>query len=160
LYGKVPESYVASVFFFKKLIYKKDDPMDWYLKVLKNYTVFDGRARRKEYWMFVLFNMVFTFVLGFLDGILSAGFLVVLYYLAVLLPWIAVAVRRLHDVGKSGWFLFIGLIPIIGAIWLLVLYCIDGDAGENKYGPNPKEDVQQAYIKRGMQYGKTIYGNR
>jgi len=115
--------------------------MNWYLKVLKNYAVFDGRARRKEYWMFVLFNMVFAFVLGFLDGILSAGFLVVFYSLAVLLPSIAVAVRRLHDVGKSGWFLFIGLIPIIGGIWLLVLYCIDGDVGENKYGPNPKEDV-------------------
>ena len=125
--------------------------MNWYLTVLKKYAVFSGRARRKEYWMFVLFNMVFTFVLGFLDGILSAGFLVVFYYLAVLLPWIAVAVRRLHDVGKSGWFLFIGLIPIIGAIWLLVLYCIDGDVGENNYGPNPKEDVQQTDTKREIQ---------
>ena len=120
-----------SAFFFKKLIYKEDDPMDWYLKVLKNYAVFDGRARRKEYWMFVLFNMVFIFVLGFLDGILSAGFLVVLYYLVVLLPWIAVAVRRLHDVGKSGWFL---LIPIYN----LILAVTDGDVGENEYGPDPK----------------------
>ena len=126
--------------------------MGWYLKVLKNYAVFDGRARRKEYWMFYLFNMVFIFVLAFLDGILTAGFLVGLYSLAVLLPMIAVAVRRLHDVGKSGWFLFIGLIPIIGGIWLLVLYCIDGDVGENKYGPNPKEDVQQADTKGEIKY--------
>ena len=120
--------------------------MNWYLAVLKNYAGFSGRARRKEYWMFVLFNFIFFFVLGFIDliiGIYDAqtgyGILRVLYCLAVIIPWIAVSVRRLHDVGKSGWMFLIALIPLIGSIWLLVLMVTDGNAGENEYGTNPKE---------------------
>lgn len=122
--------------------------MNWYLKVLKNYAVFSGRARRKEYWMFALFNVIFLIVALILDNILGTaiedvgyGLFYFLYALAVLLPSLAVTVRRLHDVGKSGWFLFIVLIPIIGSIWLLVLMCTGGDAGENQYGANPKENA-------------------
>jgi len=120
--------------------------MNWYLKVLKNYAVFSGRARRKEYWMFFLFNVIFAIAALILDHILGTaikgfgyGLFYILYGLIVLIPAWAVSIRRLHDVGKSGWFLLIGLIPLIGAIWLLVLFCTDGNAGVNEYGPNPKE---------------------
>jgi len=120
--------------------------MKWYLQVLRNYAVFNGRARRKEYWMFVLFNIIFLIAAIILDNVfgtnikgLPYGLFYCLYALAIFIPGLAVAVRRLHDVGKSGWMILIALIPIIGAIWLLVLYCIEGDAGENKYGTNPKE---------------------
>ena len=119
--------------------------MNWYIKCLKQYVDFSGRARRKEYWMFVLFNFVFSFVLGLLDTAfgwnseLGLGILGGIYSLCVFLPGLAVVVRRLHDVGKSGWFFLIILIPIVGAIWLIVLFCLDGQPGDNKYGPNPKE---------------------
>jgi len=122
--------------------------MNWYLTVLKKYAVFSGRARRKEYWMFALFNMIFAIVAMILDNILGIavegvgyGPIYRLYALAVLIPGLAVSVRRLHDVGKSGWMLLIALIPIIGAIWLLVLMVTDSKPGENKYGPNPKENI-------------------
>ena len=120
--------------------------MNWYLKVLKQYADFSGRARRKEYWMFVLFNMIFGIVAMILDNILGIaiegigyGPLYGLYALAVLIPGLAVVVRRLHDVGKSGWMILICLIPLIGAIWLLVLMVTDSNPGENQYGQNPKE---------------------
>ncbi|MDB5051425.1 MAG: aminopeptidase [Fibrobacteres bacterium] len=119
--------------------------MNWYLTVMKNYVGFSGRARRKEYWMFCLFNMGFVILAVLLDNILGTaikgvgyGLFYFLYALAVLLPSLAVGVRRLHDVGKSGWFLLIGLIPIIGGIWILILLCTDGNAAENKYGLNVK----------------------
>lgn len=122
--------------------------MNWYLAVLKNYAGFSGRARRKEYWMFALFNIIFVAVAVILDNLVGTaidgigyGLFYFLYLLAVLIPSLAVAVRRLHDVGKSGWMILIGLIPIIGAIWLLVLYVSDSQPGENQYGPNPKEIV-------------------
>ncbi len=123
--------------------------MNWYLKVLKQYADFNGRARRKEYWMFVLFNMLIFIVLATIMGIgAAAGSSVIatigaiLYYgyaLAILIPSLAVCVRRLHDIGKSGWFYFIGLIPLVGGIILLVWFCQDSQIGENEYGPNPKE---------------------
>ncbi|MGC8859505.1 MAG: DUF805 domain-containing protein [Ignavibacteria bacterium] len=120
--------------------------MNWYLKVLKQYADFSGRARRKEYWMFVLFNMIFAIVAMILDNVLGIakegigyGPLYVLYVLAMLIPGLAVAVRRLHDVGKSGWMILIALIPLIGVIWLFVLMVTDSDPGENQYGQNPKE---------------------
>jgi len=120
--------------------------MNWYLKVLKQYADFQGRARRTEYWMFVLFNLIFAIVAMFLDrtigttlGGLPYGVIYILYALAVLVPSLAVGVRRLHDIGKSGWMLLVSLIPIIGAIWLLILFVTEGNTGENKYGPNPKE---------------------
>jgi uncharacterized membrane protein YhaH (DUF805 family) len=138
--------------------------MNWYLKVLRQYADFSGRSRRKEFWMFVLFN--YLAILGlFLSGYIleliigtpayaqsisvlepehsSSGnlgrLLVLLYLLATFIPLLAVMVRRLHDIGKSGWWIFISLIPIAGYIWLIVLLCTDGDAGDNLYGPNPKK---------------------
>ena len=116
--------------------------MNWYLKVLKNYAVFDGRARRKEYWMFVLFNILVVFVAAFALGlIVGAGAvnLVYLYNLAILIPALAVGVRRLHDTGRSGWWLLISLVPIVGGIVLLVFFVQDSKPGQNEYGPNPKE---------------------
>ena len=120
--------------------------MNWYLKVLKNFANFNGRARRKEYWMFTLFNLIFAVVAIILDSILGIGFegigygpLYLIYSLVVFIPGLAVLVRRLHDVGKSGGMFFIVLIPLIGAIWLLVLILTESNPGENKYGPNPKE---------------------
>ena len=120
--------------------------MNWYLKVLKQYADFSGRARRKEYWMFVLFNMIFAIVAMILDNVLGIemegigyGPLYGLYVLAMLIPGLAVAVRRLHDVGKSGWMILIALIPLIGTIWLLVLMVTDSNPGENQYGQNPKD---------------------
>ena len=113
--------------------------MKWYLKVVRdNYANFNGRASRQEYWMFILFNFIFTIVVGFIDVFLSLGFLSLLYVLAILIPGLAVLVRRLHDVNKSGWWFFIIFIPIIGAIWMLILLCTDGNPGENSYGPSPK----------------------
>lgn len=112
--------------------------MDWYLSVLKNYAVFSGRARRKEYWMFFLFNVIFAIVLGIIGSIIDTTILSTLYSLALLIPGIAVFVRRMHDIGKSGWWLLISFIPIIGGIWLLVLACTEGTAGENEYGQDPK----------------------
>lgn len=124
--------------------------MEWYLKVMRdNYANFSGRARRKEYWMFALFQAIIMIVLLILDNVLGLGFDIggiplgygVLYTIGALahfIPGLAVVVRRLHDVGKSGWFYLIALIPFIGIIWLLVLMCTDGDKGDNAYGPDPK----------------------
>jgi len=120
--------------------------MNYYLKVLKQYADFNGRARRKEYWIYNIINSIIGGLLFFLDYMLGTtidslglGVLCLVYALFVFIPGVAVAVRRLHDVGKSGWMLLIALIPLIGAIWLLVLYLTDSNPGENKYGPNPKE---------------------
>ncbi|MFZ4549432.1 MAG: DUF805 domain-containing protein, partial [Bacteroidales bacterium] len=113
--------------------------MNYYLKVLQNYATFSGRARRSEYWYFVLFNMIFAIAAVVLDNVFGTaidgvgyGLIYGLYVLAVFLPGLAVAVRRLHDVGKSGWMFFIVLIPLIGSIWLLVLFCTDSQQGTNK----------------------------
>jgi uncharacterized membrane protein YhaH (DUF805 family) len=115
--------------------------MNWYLTVLKKYAVFDGRARRKEYWMFVLFNLIFTIAAAILDHVIGIVFIGILYGLAVLLPGLAVAVRRMHDVGRSGWELLIVLIPIAGPIIVLINLCRDSTPGENIYGANPKEST-------------------
>ncbi|MBT2701004.1 DUF805 domain-containing protein [Bacillus sp. ISL-40] len=113
--------------------------MEWYLKVLKNYVGFSGRARRKEYWMFVLFNMIAMLILAAIDGVLGTYPLFYgLYSLAVLLPSLAVTIRRLHDVGKSGAWILISLIPLVGAIVLLIFTCSDSQADDNQFGPNPK----------------------
>ena len=113
--------------------------MEWYLKVLKQYADFSGRARRKEYWMFYLFNIIFTIVASIIDGVLGMPIFYLIYALAMLIPGLAVAVRRLHDVGKSGWMFLVVLIPLVGGIWLLVLMCTDSEAGDNKWGENPKK---------------------
>jgi uncharacterized membrane protein YhaH (DUF805 family) len=120
--------------------------MNYYLKALSNYFKFSGRARRKEYWYFILFNFFFAIAFMILDNITGLAYaetgygpLYGLYALAVIIPGLAVTVRRLHDVGKSGCMYFIVLIPLIGAIWLLVLLGSSGDRGHNKYGSDPKE---------------------
>ena len=119
--------------------------MKWYLKVLSQYADFSGRARRKELWMFILFNTIFSITAAVIDNILGIavegvgyGAVYGLYALAMFIPGLAVQVRRMHDLGKSGWMLLIGLIPLIGAIWLLVLWLTEGDSGVNNYGPSPK----------------------
>ena len=131
--------------------------MEWYLKVMKeNYSNFSGRARRKEFWMWYLFYVIVLIVAMILDGVLGTGFEIgygattpygwvyTIAVLAHLIPGLAVNVRRLHDVGKSGWFLFIALIPFVGAIWLLILSCSDGESGDNAYGSNPKTEQEVA----------------
>jgi uncharacterized membrane protein YhaH (DUF805 family) len=119
--------------------------MNWYLVVLKKYAVFNGRARRKEYWYFFLFNILISIVLGVIDGMTGSfspesgmGLLSGIYMLAVLIPGIAVAVRRLHDTSRTGWWLLISLIPLIGAIVLIVFLVSDSKPEENQYGVNPK----------------------
>ncbi len=113
--------------------------MQWYLKVLKNYVGFQGRARRKEYWMFVLVNVIISIVLSIVESIANiSSVLTGIYSLAILLPSLAVGARRLHDTGKSGWWQLLSLIPLIGTIILLVFMCLDSEDKENKYGSNPK----------------------
>jgi uncharacterized membrane protein YhaH (DUF805 family) len=136
--------------------------MNWYLQVLKKYAEFSGRARRKEYWMFALFNFIFLIAAMIIDNVagttageLPYGLFYCLYAFAVLIPGLAVAVRRLHDVGKSGWMILITLIPIIGAIWLLVLMLTDSNTGENEYGANPK-DIQTNNLLEDKPIGDTL----
>jgi uncharacterized membrane protein YhaH (DUF805 family) len=119
--------------------------MNWYLQVLKKYAVFSGRARRKEYWFFFLFNVIVSIVLSVIDvtvGTYSAtsgvGLLSGIYGLAVIIPSIAVGVRRMHDIDRTGWWLLIVFIPLIGVLVLLVFALLPGTAGDNKYGPDPK----------------------
>ncbi len=109
--------------------------MNWYLKAFKQYADFSGRARRKEYWMFFLFNMLFTYgtvILSILLDVPALMFLAVIYVFASLIPGIAVGVRRMHDLGKSGWYI---LIPYYN----LYLVCCDSQFEDNEYGPNPKK---------------------
>jgi uncharacterized membrane protein YhaH (DUF805 family) len=129
--------------------------MQWYLKVLKQYADFSGRARRTEFWMFTLFSILASIVLGLVDALIgtasivstgssfvySPGLLGGLYGLAVLIPTLAVTVRRLHDQDKSGWFILLGLIPIVGGIIVLVFMCLEGTRGANRFGPDPKQDA-------------------
>jgi uncharacterized membrane protein YhaH (DUF805 family) len=117
--------------------------MSWYLGVLKNYTGFAGRARRTEYWMFVLVNFIIELVLYILAiAVHPLIFLIFLYGLAVLVPTLAVASRRLHDINMSFWWILLGLIPLIGGIILLVFACMPGTQGPNNFGPDPKQAVQ------------------
>jgi len=120
--------------------------MNYYLKVLQNYANFNGRARRSEYWYFLLFNIIFAFAAMFLDNVAGLandltgyGPIYGLYALFAFLPGLAVAVRRMHDIGKSGWMILVALIPLIGGIWILILLATEGNKGENEYGPDPKE---------------------
>jgi uncharacterized membrane protein YhaH (DUF805 family) len=151
--------------------------MEWYLMVWKKYADFDGRSRRKEYWMFTLFNILAVFVLGALaiggGALLATGgtdfsantmiFLFIpvgIYGLAITIPSIAVATRRFHDIGKSGWLLFLlialGVIPVVGfvtAVIQLVFLCQDSVPGPNQYGPNPKFPEQGAMMYAGIPPG-------
>ncbi len=119
--------------------------MQWYLTCLKKYLTFEGRARRKEYWMFTLFNTIFVFICLALDNIFGLTFsgevygpIYIVYTLAVFFPSWGVLVRRLHDVGKSGWWILISIIPLIGGIILFIWAVSDSEFGDNKYGANPK----------------------
>ncbi|WP_417389077.1 DUF805 domain-containing protein [Gimesia sp.] len=118
--------------------------MNWYLAVLKKYADFEGRARRKEYWMFILFNILISFVIGILGAIIgeTGGLITVslsgLYSLFIFIPSIAVTVRRLHDTNRTGWWILISLIPFFGAIILFIFMILDSDPNANAYGENPK----------------------
>jgi uncharacterized membrane protein YhaH (DUF805 family) len=114
--------------------------MEWYISVLQQYAVFEGRASRTEYWMFSLFNLLIAIALGFLESIIGTGGAIYgLYALLILIPSIAVTVRRLHDTSRSGWWLLIAFLPLIGTIILLVLLVLDSATENNNYGANPKQ---------------------
>ncbi|OGE83793.1 MAG: hypothetical protein A2846_00095 [Candidatus Doudnabacteria bacterium RIFCSPHIGHO2_01_FULL_49_9] len=108
-----------------------------YIEVLKKYAVFSGRAGRREYWMFVLANLIVSFGLGIISGMLDMKILYQLYTLAVIIPSLAVAARRLHDTDRSGWWLFIGAIPFIGVLILIVFMAQESQPGMNQYGQGP-----------------------
>lgn len=119
--------------------------MSWYLEVWKKFAVFSGRARRKEYWMFLLLNMVVTgalfvvdVMMGLDNGAAGFGILSGIYSLAVFVPSLAVTIRRLHDSGRSGWMMLLGFIPIVGPFIVLYFMLADSQTGTNAYGPNPK----------------------
>ena len=149
--------------------------MKYYLSVLKNYATFRGRARRSEYWYFALFNFIFAIIAAILDTLVGSsftietingpvqtgyGFIYMIYTLAMFIPGLSVAVRRLHDIGKSGWYILVVLIPLAGFIWLLVLLFTDSEPGNNKYGPNPKgignfdeiDQIGSDMVQSGMSY--------
>ncbi|KLT69462.1 MULTISPECIES: DUF805 domain-containing protein [unclassified Flavobacterium] len=125
--------------------------IEWYKKVVfENYANFSGRARRSEYWYYCLASALISMILGVLDyfanlspGGLELGVFRGLYGLVVFIPGLAVMVRRLHDVGKSGWFIFIILIPLIGVIWFFISLCTEGDDGQNEYGADPKDEFDE-----------------
>ncbi len=116
--------------------------MYWYIEVLKKYVVFSGRARRKEYWMFTLISTIITVALAFIDDSSGTdGLIGLAYTLAVFLPSLGVAVRRLHDTDRTGWWVLIGLIPLVGLIVLIIFFVQDSNPEENAYGPNPKSNL-------------------
>ena len=112
--------------------------MNYYISVLKNYVGFTGRARRAEFWQFVLGNVVVSIVLAIIDVAIGSQILGYLYDLAVLLPTLAVAARRLHDTNRTAWWLLLYLIPFLGWIVLIVFWCLDSTPGANQHGENPK----------------------
>lgn len=113
--------------------------MNYWLDCLNKYAEFSGRARRAEYWMFTAFNILFSIGLQIVDVLLgTGGILGGLFSLAILLPGLAVFVRRMHDTGRSGWWWLILLVPIVGVIVAIVFLCQDSQPGENAYGSNPK----------------------
>ncbi|MDW3651589.1 MAG: DUF805 domain-containing protein [Bacteroidia bacterium] len=129
--------------------------MNYYLMAFKRYADFSGRSRRKEYWYFVLFNfliyiLLFAADMAIISNSSSAGLGIFsgIYALATLIPSLAVAVRRLHDIGRSGWSILFGLIPLIGAILLLIWYTTDSQVGSNAYGLNPKDIGEDQLIEQ------------
>lgn len=124
--------------------------MHWYIDVLKKYTVFSGRARRKEFWMFFLFSTIISIILALTDEFMgwnfdldgeNIGYLSTLYYVAVIVPYLAVIFRRLHDTDRSGWWILIAFIPLVGVIVLLVFLILKGNEGDNRFGPDPKAET-------------------
>lgn len=126
--------------------------MYWYLEVFRRYAEFSGRSRRKEYWMFALFNVLFVLGLAVVMAVLASIFgdtgivfiipviILIIYFAVVFIPALAVTVRRLHDTGKSGWFILLNFIPYVGGLILFIFTVLDSEPGENQWGPNPKED--------------------
>ena len=131
--------------------------MEWMTLPLKRYAQFSGRSQRKEFWMFFLFVVIVSIIASLIDRVLgfgavhtvagpgrfvttsrSTGPIGGLFALAMLIPGIAVAVRRLHDTDRSGWWLLLSLVPIVGGIIVIVFYCLDGTTGTNRFGPDPK----------------------
>lgn len=112
--------------------------MEHFLSVVKQYANFNGRARRQEFWMYYLFYIIFYIGVAIIDSVLGLGFLTLIYMLALFVPTISVAARRLHDTGRTGWWQLIGIIPLIGVIVLIIFWVQDSHPGENQYGPNPK----------------------
>ena len=121
--------------------------MHWYIEVLKKYAVFSGRARRAEFWYFFLFSAIISIFLTLIDEFMglkfevrgeNLGFLSTLYYIAVLVPYLAVIFRRLHDTDRSGWWILIFFIPIVGVIVAVVFLALKGTEGDNRFGPDPK----------------------
>lgn len=135
--------------------------MKWYLKVLRQYADFGGRARRREYWLFSLFNMLVYVALVWLCFFFApllddptytmvvAAILCGLYSLAVAIPGLAVAVRRLHDTGRSGWFILLALIPYLGSLILMIILMLGSKEGENQYGEDPRK-AERGLPKDGM----------
>lgn len=133
------------------------NPFNYYTEAFKKYAVFNGRASRAEFWWFILFNNFICFVLFWINVVVSASavregasslnnllryglnFLTILYIMGTIIPSLAVEVRRLHDTNRSGWWILISFIPIVGGIILFVFLVQDSQPGNNKYGPNPKE---------------------
>lgn len=111
--------------------------MEYFIKAIKQYALFEGRATRTEYWMFILFYMIFYIVLAVIDTVLETFILTTIYSLALLLPSISVAARRLHDTGRTGWWQLLVFLPLIGVIILIVFLAQDSH-DENEYGVNPK----------------------
>lgn len=123
--------------------------MDWFIYALRRYNDFNGRSRRREYWLYVLFYILLAIGAHFLDSLFGFadvgevyGPIYTLFVIIMVLPSIAVAVRRLHDIGKSGWWIFVGFVPVIGFIWLLIYFVREGTIGPNQYGPDPKEQLR------------------
>lgn len=117
--------------------------VDYYVRIWKNYVKFDGRDSRKQYWMFVLANFIVCFVVGLVLGIISkelSNLVSIIYSLAILCPSIAAGIRRMHDIGKSGWFVLVELIPIAGIIIWIVLAAQPGETSENAYGEVPFDE--------------------
>jgi uncharacterized membrane protein YhaH (DUF805 family) len=129
--------------------------MEWMTLPLKRYAEFTGRSRRKEYWMFILGVFIAAIVLSIIEGILGInqmvggiyGPLTTLLFLGVIIPGIAVQVRRFHDQDKSGWFVLLGLIPFIGGIIVLVFMCLEGTKGPNRFGADPKGGADPAVFE-------------
>ena len=114
--------------------------MNYFITVFKKYAVFSGRARRAEYWYFFLFNILISFAIGLIDGLIRNPLIGTLWSLVTLVPGVAVSVRRMHDVNKSGWFI---LIPIYN----LILACTEGTTGPNDYGDDPKRPEFEEFLK-------------
>jgi uncharacterized membrane protein YhaH (DUF805 family) len=120
-------------------------PFNWYRESLRNYAIFEGRSRRREYWTFVICNSIAIAALTVVDRVIGTwhahaqvGLLSGVFALAMIVPSIAVGVRRLHDTGRRGWWFLVVLVPLVGWITMIVFACQDSQPGANRYGPNPK----------------------